>query len=266
MGVTIGVVCSIGVGDARGGRSRNEDNYLICRDGKATWRHADADRSEPAAGSGVLLAVCDGMGGAEDGDIASTTAVRVMAKLYRPGAPKDPARALRKYVVESHRRLYDRAREAGPVAMGTTLTACWLFDTHAAWVQVGDSRLYLWRDGKLAQISADHTRAEFAWRDGRSAVSEGHALAQNFIYGSRGLGDDASIRVEATRDADSFEVRAGDRLLMCSDGLHGAVDDASIADVLHHVGDPQAAAVACVERAIARGSCDNITVLIANID
>lgn len=263
MRVSVGVVCSVGVGVARGGRSRNEDNYLVCQDGRATWRNDDAERSEAAAGEGVLLAVCDGMGGGEDGDVASTTAVRVLAKIYRPGTPRDPARALRKYVAESHRRLHEKAAEAGPVTMGTTLTACWLLEGYAAWVHVGDSRLYRFRDNTLEQVSSDHTRAEFAWRDNRSTVSDPQALAQNFIYGSRGLGDDAAVRVEQERDADVFETRAGDRILLSSDGLHGSVDDASIADVLRHIADPQAAAVACVERAIARGATDNVTVLIA---
>ncbi len=263
--VRVGVVCSVGVGAARGGRDRNEDNYLICQDGSATWRTDDTEKSEPAAGEGVMLAVCDGMGGGSDGDVASMTAVRVLAKLYRPGTPRDPARALRKYVIESHRRLHERALESGPVTMGTTLTGCWLLNGYAAWVQVGDSRLYRYSNDKFEQITSDHTRAEFAWRDNRSVVADPKALAQTFIYGSRGLGDDAAVRIEQERDADVFQLQPGDRVLLCSDGLHGTVDDASIADVLRHVADPQAAAVACVERAIARGSIDNITVMIASI-
>ena len=263
--VKVGVVCSVGVGAARGGRDRNEDNYLICQDTSATWRGDDGDRSEPATGEGVLLAVCDGMGGGSDGDVASMTAVRVLARLYRPGTPRDPARALRKYVAESHRRLHERALESGPVTMGTTLTGCWLLNGYAAWVQVGDSRLYRFSNDKFERITSDHTRAEFALRDHRPTVTDPHALAQTLIYGSRGLGDDAAIRIEQERDADVFQVQPGDRVLLCSDGLHGTVDDASIAEVLRQVADPQAAALACVERAIARGSMDNVTVLIAAI-
>lgn len=266
MAYTIGLVCSVGVGKTRGGRARNEDNYLVCRDGRCTWREGEAERGEPSGGEGLLVAVCDGMGGHKDGEVAATTAARVLAKLYRPGVPRDPARALRRYILESHRRLHWRAREHGAVTMGTTLTTCWIIDGVASWAQVGDSRLYLYRDGKLHQISADHTRDEFARRDGRGKVSDGHHLAQNFIYGSRGLGDDSSLRLENGLDAGQLEVLKGDRIVICSDGLWGSVDDVSIADVLEHTPEPQAAAVACMERAIARGATDNITVMVVRVD
>ena len=263
---TIGIVCSVGVGHARGGRSRNEDNYLICRDGRATWRDGDGERSPAIFGEGQLVAICDGMGGHSDGDVASTTAVRVLAKLYRPGAPRDPARALRKYIQESHRRLHARARAEGPVTMGTTMTACWLLGGVAGWAQVGDSRLYLYREGTIRQLSIDQTRDEFARRDGRPSPADGAHLAQSFIFGSRGLGDDGSLRLEVDKDAGCLILQRGDRLLLCTDGLWGAVDDISMADVLRNTPDPQAAAVGCMERAIARGSTDNITVMVIRVD
>lgn len=266
MSYTIGVVCSIGIGRSRGGRARNEDNYLICEQGRITWRDGDAERTEPGGGEGLLVAVCDGMGGHDDGELASTTAVRVLAKLYRPGVPRDPARALRRYIAESHKRLYWRARDHGPVTMGTTLTACWLLGDQAAWASVGDSRLYLFRDGRLTQLSADQTRNEFARRDGRAEMPDGGHLAQNFIYGSRGLGDDSSLRLDAGLDAGTFPVRKGDRIVVCTDGVYGWVDDVSLADVLRNTPDPQAASVACLERAIARGSTDNITVMTMRVD
>lgn len=264
MRFTLGLVCSVGVGPARGGRARNEDNYLVCRDGRATWRLDDSERSEPATGEGLLVGVFDGMGGHENGHVAATTAARVLAKLYRPGVPAEPAKAMRRFVLESHQRLYERAAEAGPVSMGTTLTALWLFDGLAAYVHVGDSRLYHSRGGRLEQVTADHTRQEFAWRDGR-AVEDGHHLTQNFIYGSRGLGDNTAIRIDEGQDSDLIAIDPGDRLLLCTDGLTGTVDEASIADVLRNVPDPQAAATACVERAMARGSTDNITVMVISV-
>jgi serine/threonine protein phosphatase PrpC len=97
-------------------------------------------------------------------------------------------------------------------------------------------------------------------------MGAGRNLAQNFIFGSRGLGDDAELRLEAGRDSGRYRLERGDRLLLCTDGLWGAVDDVSVADVLRHTPDPQAAAVACMERAIARGSTDNITVIVARVE
>jgi protein phosphatase len=266
MGSTVGVVCSVGVGAARGGRARNEDNYLVCEGERAVWREGEAEHAEPARGEGLLLAVCDGMGGHEDGDLASATAVRVLSKLYREEIPADLPRAMMRYVLDAHTRLHWKARENGPVTMGTTLTAGWMVGRHLAWVHVGDSRLYLYRAGHLRQLSRDQTRNEFAERDGRPATSEGVHLAQSFIYGSRGLGDDSRLRLQRDHDAGIEVLEVGDRLVFCTDGLCGVVDDASIADVLDHVIDPQAAAVACAERAIARGATDNITVIVVRVD
>lgn len=266
MSYSIGVVCSVGVGSERGGRERNEDNYLICRDGAITYRDGDQERTEPGVGEGILLSVCDGMGGHTDGDVASTTAVRVMAKLYRPGAPRDAARALMRYILDSHRRLYWKARDQGPVRMGTTLTAVWLLAGNAVWAQVGDSRLYLHRNGKIRQLTPDHTRNEFAKRDGLPETAEGENLAQNFIYGSRGLGDNTALRMEYGLDTGFEALEQGDRLLICTDGLCGPVDEVSINEVLRNTPAPQAAAVSCMERAIARGSTDNITAVVVRVN
>lgn len=266
MSYTVGVVCSLGVGPQRGGRERNEDNYLVCQDNKITYLDGEHERRAVGGGDGVLVAVCDGMGGHEDGHIASTAAARVMAKLYRPGSPKNPPKALLKYISNAHQRLYWKARDRGPVDMGTTLTVCWLLEGKAAWANVGDSRVYLFRDNRLRQLSADHTRNEFARRDGMADLPDGDNLAQNFIYGSRGIGDNTRLRLEPGLDSGLEPLKSGDRLLLCTDGLWGAVDDASMADVLRHTPDPQPAAVALTERAIARGSTDNITVLVVRVE
>jgi PPM family protein phosphatase len=263
---TVGVVCSRGIGPERGGRARNEDNYLICKDTEIRYLDGEQERREQGGGEGVLVAVCDGMGGHTDGDVASSAAVRVLAKLYKPGRPKDPARALLRYVKDAHHRLHWKARERGPVDMGTTLTVCWLIGNELAWSHVGDSRLYLFRDNALTQISRDHTRNEFAMRDKRTLTPDGNHLAQNFIYGSRGLGDNAQLRLEADKDGGTVTLQPGDRLLICSDGLWGQVDDPSISEVLRHTPAPQPAAVACLERAIARGSTDNITVVVISVN
>ncbi len=267
MSVTIGVVCTVGVGPERGGRSRNEDNYLICRNGRIRYVVDGEPHDEPGGGEGVLIAVCDGMGGHDDGHIASATGVRTMAKLYRPGVPRDPTRALMKYISDSHTRLHWKTRSAGPVTMGTTLTAIWLLGGNAAWTQVGDSRFYHFStEDRLRLVTRDQTRNEFATRDGRPVSPEGEHLAQNFIYGSRGLGDDSRLRIERGRDAGIEPVEVGDRLLLCSDGLSGCVDDTEMAALLRDNLDPQAAAQALTDRAIERGATDNITVLVARID
>jgi protein phosphatase len=266
MGYTVGVVCDIGIGPSQGGRERNEDNFLVCMDGTVRMRIDGTESQIEQRGDGVLLAVCDGMGGHADGDVASTIASRVMAKLYQPGVPRRPARVLLKYILESHRQLHWAAKSDGPVGMGTTLTAVWLVNGQAAWAQVGDSRLYLYRKGKLIQLTSDQTRNEFARRDGRPTVPDGDHLAQNFIYGSRGLGDNAALRLEQGLDNGAEPLEAGDRLLLCSDGLTTVVDDGRIGRTLEEHSEPTPAAQALRELALDRGSRDNVTAIVVRVD
>ncbi|MEQ1507486.1 MAG: protein phosphatase 2C domain-containing protein [Myxococcota bacterium] len=266
MSFTVGVVCDIGAGPARGGRERNEDNFLVCSDGRVWYHEGGVQIRLDQAGDGLLVAVCDGMGGHADGHVASTTAAKVIAKLYQPGSPRRPAKVLLKYILESHRQLHWAARNDGTVGMGTTLTAVWVLNGQAAWSHVGDSRLYLHRGGRLVQVTADQTRNEFARRDGRPTTPDGDHLAQTFIYGSRGLGDNAALRLEQGLDSGAEVLEEGDRLLLCSDGLTSAVDDDRIARVLDQLPDPQAACERLRTLALERGSRDNVTVLIVRVD
>ncbi|MCB9759901.1 MAG: serine/threonine-protein phosphatase [Alphaproteobacteria bacterium] len=264
--VTIGVVCTRGVGPERGGRPTNEDNYLVCRNNEARYRQGDNEVVEHIRTIGILLAVADGMGGHEDGDLASTAAVRALSRIFRRGYPREPELHLHRFVLDAHRRLYRKVAELGPVRMGTTLTTCWILDGKVYWCHIGDSRLYLWRDGQITQITRDHTRAEFAERDGRAVEGDGSFLAQNFVYGSRGLGYDSSIRIDSGTDTGCLELRPRDRLVLCSDGLSGPVEDHRIADAIRETPEPQAASTSLMERALASGSDDNVTVVVARID
>lgn len=261
----VGVVCVRGIGPERGGRERNEDSYLVCREGRVVWLDHDDPVETEAEGEGLLVAVFDGMGGHEAGQEAASMAARTLAQLYRPGLPPDPARAMRRYVLASHRELHWQAREQGPVAMGTTLTAVWMLGGQVAWTHVGDSRLYLYRDGRLEQVSADHTGEEFARRDGMPVEEAGSQLVQCYIFGSRGLGDNSSLRLEPGLDAGQLEVERGDRLLLCTDGVWAPLDEGQLATLLGNALTPQEAAQNCVGRAIARGSTDNLTAMVVDV-
>jgi PPM family protein phosphatase len=265
--LTVGLVCTVGIGPERGGRPGNEDNYLVCRDGKIVWREGEREQVTPVAPSAhSLIAVADGMGGHEDGEVASAAAVQAMSRLFCAELPDRPEVALREYVLDAHLRLRDRLAVAGRVKMGTTLTVAWVLGDRCYWVQVGDSRLYHWRRGRMVRVTRDQTRAEFARRDNRADPPNPLNLSQNFIYGSRGLGDDRGLRIDPGIDTGSFSLQEGDRVVLCTDGLSGRVEDAMIADVLDHVADPGAAAVSLMERAIASHSDDNITVIVARVD
>lgn len=261
MRVDLGHACVVGVGSAAGGRARNEDNYLICMDGVSRWRDGAGEHREPAVGDGVLVAVCDGMGGGQDGHIASASAVRVLARLYRPEPPLDLARALRRYVLDTHRRMHDRAAEAGPVVLGTTLLVAWWAWDRLSWVHVGDSRLYILRNGALEQLSRDHTRGEFAARDGGDAGADRDVLAQTYIYGSRGLGDDPGLRLDEGLDSADLELQPGDRVLLCSDGVYAVLTEHALAAELGGAESPHDAVNSVVRRAMAAGSTDNLTAI-----
>ena len=263
----VGVVCSIGVGPARGGRARNEDNYLVCRDGRIGWRDGEAEQAVHVGSTPhVLLAVADGMGGHEDGEIASAAAVQAVSRLYARPVPIEPEDTLREFLLDAHRRIRARVAVGGSVKMGTTLTVAWIIHSKVYWAHVGDSRLYHWREGRLTRMSRDQTRAEFARRDNRPSPPHPLHLSQNFIYGSRGLGDDAALRIDRGIDTGAFSLRSGDRLVLCSDGVSARVEDAWIGDLVRHVPDPSACAVALMERAIVNQSDDNITVVVLRVD
>jgi serine/threonine protein phosphatase PrpC len=264
---SVGVVCSIGVGPARGGRARNEDNYLVCRDGRLGWRDGDTEQwLQVGASPHVLLAVADGMGGHEDGELASAAAVQALSRLYARPVPLEPEETLREFLLDAHRRIRARVAVGGAVKMGTTLSVAWVVNSKVYWAHVGDSRLYHWREGRLTRITRDQTRAEFARRDNRPIPSHPMHLSQNFIYGSRGLGDDAAVRIDRGIDTGAFSIRLGDRLVLCSDGLTSRVEDPWIADVVRNVPEPGPCAVALMERAIANQSDDNITVVVLRVD
>ncbi len=265
--LTVGVVCTRGIGPARGGRSRNEDNYVVCRGREARFRQDMRERVTEVKAIGTLVAVADGMGGHEDGDLASSAAVQALTRLFRKGEPRDPERRLFEFVLDAHRRLRQKAAELGPVQMGTTLTVSWFIQGRVYWCHVGDSRLYHWRRGVLRQLSRDHTWKEFAVRDGRPhAEDDDRHLVQNFVFGSRGLGDDPMIRLDYGVDTGSMDLEVGDQIVICSDGLSGFVASHRISDVLKDAPSPQAAAAAMVERAMASGSDDNVTALVVRVD
>lgn len=261
----VGVTCTVGIGPERGGRARNEDNYLVGQAGQVRTRVGGSEhRAEAEGHAALVVAVADGMGGHEDGEVASTTTVQAIAELYGLVPDDDREGALRTFLLNTHRKLRPKVAVDGVVKMGTTLTVVWVVDGVACWAHVGDSRLYLLRDRALTQVTRDHTRAEFARRDGRTLPLHPHNLSQNFLYGSRGLGLDDSIRIDRGVDTGTFPLLPGDRLLLCSDGLHGFVPPPLMTALLP-TGDAQDATHALVGAALTAESDDNITAVVVDV-
>ena len=211
-----------------------------------------------------VLAVCDGVGGAARGDIASATAIGQLRRLDDgPASGEDQADLLGQVAGALHRahdRIGDLVDE-NPSLSGTSTTATVaLFDgTTLAMGHVGDSRAYLLRDGELRQLTQDHTFVQTLIDDGQITEEEArHHPHRNLILKAiDGIHD-------LEPDLFTVEVRPGDRLLFCSDGACGVLAPDRLGDILGS-GNADFAAVELVRASLAAGSTDNVTCLVADI-
>ena len=165
----------------------------------------------------------------------------------------------------ANRAIFERAGDAEELhGMGTTLCALRLIDTPdgqlVAWANVGDSRVYLFRDETLIQLSEDHSLVEDLVRDGQLSKDAAAVHPQRHIV-TRGLGIDVDVDV----DIDTVIPYRGDRFLLCSDGLFNEVDDNRIAGVLRRLADPDEACAELVRLANEHGGRDNITTVLVDV-
>ncbi|MFC8086490.1 MerR family transcriptional regulator [Streptomyces sp. NPDC057340] len=207
-----------------------------------------------------LLAVADGFGA--DGAPASAAAVASLRRLESDGVPADGLlNVLADAVEEAERAVYD-AVAAGLAAQeaGTTLTAMLWTGSQLGLVHVGDSRVYLLRDGELFQITHDHTVVQSMVDEGRITPEEAASHPQRSLL-VRALGPGA----DATAEMRLQEVRPGDRYLLCSDGLSTVVPSDGIRRVLAAPGEPGQAVRELVALANGSGGPDNVSCVVADV-
>lgn len=206
-----------------------------------------------------LFVVADGLGGHEAGEVASSIAVETL----RDHAPRRAdARALARAVKAANREVLRAAHEGiGRSGMGTTMTAAIVEGGRIAVAHVGDSRAYLLREGGLRRISEDHSMVADMIRRGQISEAESRVHPNRSVI-TRALGTDNAM------EADIYELdsQAGDRMLLCSDGLTSMLEDDAIADLLGRYKDPEISAEALVEAANDAGGNDNISVVIVDIE
>jgi PPM family protein phosphatase len=202
-----------------------------------------------------LYAVCDGMGGANAGEVASGLAAETLAAEVARGTPLHQAAEAANAAV--FQRAHDNIEQTG---MGTTLTAFVLEGSSARFAHIGDSRAYLLRDGELRQVSDDHSLVGEMVRDGRLTEDEAAVHPHRSIL-SRALGTEPKARIDEFVE----ELLPGDVLLLCSDGLSGPVPAAAIKLALTR-SDPQAAAERLILEARKGGGPDNITAVVVHFD
>ena len=213
-------------------RERNEDSILV----------------EPP-----LFVVADGMGGHRGGQVASQLALETLEELADGGGG-----SLAEQVRRANRAVWDRALEDERLAgMGTTLTAARIEGSSALIAHVGDSRAYLLRDGMLRQLTTDHTLVARMVSSGEITEAEADVHPHKNVL-TRAIGTDEQVEV----DEDTIELQAGDRILLCSDGLTGMVTEDQIQAILEHSDGAPRAADRLVKAANRAGGIDNISVVV----
>ena len=231
----------------------NEDNFWLCSQEQIDKAALD--------GLGAVYAVADGVSGKEGGEIASRIAIDTFRMYYvLPHVAIPPEDRLRNVFLEAHRRIGEYA-ETRPQyhGMGTTLTAVALKEDMLYYGHVGDSRLYLIHSESrsIQQLSKDHTLVNKFVEEGKLTPEEAAQEDSNVL--SQALGAVPRIRVET---GEHGPLRAGDLLLLCSDGLSDLVSDAKIRDIV--LGSPSLddACQRLIAKANQNGGRDNITVVL----
>ncbi len=204
----------------------------------------------------VVLAVADGVGGYDGGEVASRMAVEVTLGAYRDSAPAlGPAKRLYRAVQRANIEIHNRALAVPELRrMATTLTCAAVADGVLHAVHVGDCRLYLIRGGRIQQMTKDHTVVGERVRLGLISEKEARNHPERSAL-SRCLGRE----LIASLDRLTMRLRAGDRVIVCTDGLHGMLEDHEI-DLLCRGRAPSDACRRLVDEANARGAADNVTV------
>lgn len=228
-------------------RDNNEDKFDFF----------EPEAPDVLATKGCFYAVADGMGGHSAGQIACELALKTVIQAYYGNPSPDTETSLRHAVAQANGLIYDTAQAIPDrQGMGTTLTAAVVLEDRLTIVQVGDSRAYLVRDGQISQITEDHSWVAEQVRLGTMTLAEAQVSPFRNII-TRSIGTAASVEADVV----THEMRVGDTLLLCSDGLSGHLEPQEIQAVIQEH-SPSVAALSLVEAANERGGRDNITALI----
>jgi serine/threonine protein phosphatase PrpC len=234
-------------------REINEDYYL----------YAEPESDEEFARKGRLLLVADGMGGHNGGEVASGLAAAIIREAFAEAVDGDPHTILVEGFSRAQQAILERANSDFEVkGMGTTCTAAIVHQGALSFGHIGDSRLYLIRDGSIVRLTDDHTLVNQMFKAGALTEEEAsHHEQKNVLTSALGM---PSRTVSADFSESPIPLQTGDILLASSDGLHGLVSDAEILEVTSKQ-TPYAACRKLVDLARERGGPDNITLQILRI-
>jgi protein phosphatase len=217
-----------------------------------------------------LFAIADGMSGHESGDVASLIALEIIQEWAKTQAspqsdlgPMKRLAVLTELAEEANQSIYTAAENSGKArGMGTTLIAGFVTFSYLAYVHVGDSRLYVLRDGKITQITTDDTFVQKMVEKGEITPEESRVHEKRNIV-TQAVGLIPTVTVST----DAYPLGPGDIVLACTDGLHDMiVDDNEIAEIITTARNIEEAAENLVNKALDYGGTDNVTVLLFAID
>ncbi len=248
-------------------RNLNEDFFAVCSDLQSNvWDIGKHELDENNMGS--LLIVADGVGGANGGDIAAQMAVFSVINDFKnlqelPENELGIRTFLKKVIANASQKIVDHIQEKNAVApMGTTIVMAWVLGKKAYIAWSGDSRAYVYRKGqKFAPITDDHSKVWNMVKKGEITPEEARLHPDNHII-TQCLGD-ANYPPEP--DIVGIEIKEGDRLLLCTDGLNSMMSDAEIEQIINQPISPLTCAKGLIEAAKLAGGHDNITVTLMDI-
>ncbi len=226
-------------------RELNEDRYAVVE-----------------SSSGLAWLVCDGMGGATGGELAAQLAIDAIRRDLENLPPRAPEVALRSAILEANRVIVLRRQNQAFSQMGTTIVGALFAGPEVVVGHVGDSRVYLIRDGAIQQLTTDHTYVQELVDKGQIRADEALSHPQAHIL-TRAIGSEPGLEVDSHRFWvwETPDGEAQDYLLLCTDGLYSLVSEGEMANQVSQ-NSPQRACVKLVEMAKARGGFDNITLAI----
>lgn len=210
-----------------------------------------------------MFIIADGMGGHNAGEVASAVACKVISESLngRQVRYEDTPAALEQAVRTAHEEIHRQARDNPDYeGMGTTVEVLWLRNQTAYWAHVGDSRIYLYRDTRLDQLTEDHSLVNDYLKRGMMSEEQARSTPlRNVILQALGTADELEV------ETGSFDCKAGDLLLLCSDGLTDVVLDDDIQQILAGSPSLETAADNAVEHAKQAGGPDNISLILIRL-
>src|SRR5688500_13655784 len=238
------------------------DVGLVRSENQDFGTYTTKDEERTSSPGGRLLIVADGMGGHRGGATASRLAAETVKAQYLGSDMPDIPTALRESLSRANARIFSEAQSNPDLrGMGTTTSVLAVKNGKGWLAHVGDSRIYMVRDGEIKQLTDDHSLVATMVREGllTSQEAETHPR-RNVLQRSMGVAEEVDIDVRGP-----IELRAGDTFVLCSDGLHGVVKEDEIKDVAT-MATLEAAADEYLRRALERGAPDNVTVIVARVE